>query len=244
MKTHSASTATGPRTAEGKRIVSRNALKHGLTSRDVLLPEEDAPAFDRLRLSLLDEWRPVGGTEETLVERIAAAHWRQMRLWRREVGVYKNARYQLENPQASVGICTLYDAQEEKCFDRLNRCEATLNREYHGSLRQLLLLQDLRRKGLRLVDVVPAEAAPALQPTPSSAGTSGEITKQTPAPAGVPGSAQAAHVPATTPAQPETARAASHGEVPPPATLSSGGTSGETAKQTPGGARPPERAAA
>jgi hypothetical protein len=32
--------ATGPRTEDGKRAVRHNALKHGIRSADVLLPDE------------------------------------------------------------------------------------------------------------------------------------------------------------------------------------------------------------
>ena len=33
--------STGPKTPEGKAAVSHNALRHGLLSRDILLPGED-----------------------------------------------------------------------------------------------------------------------------------------------------------------------------------------------------------
>ena len=33
--------STGPRTPAGKAIVRKNALKHGLLSREVILPDED-----------------------------------------------------------------------------------------------------------------------------------------------------------------------------------------------------------
>jgi hypothetical protein len=36
---------TGPKTAEGKAAVCLNAMKHGLLSREVLLPGEDEVAF-------------------------------------------------------------------------------------------------------------------------------------------------------------------------------------------------------
>jgi hypothetical protein len=33
--------STGPKTPEGKSVVSHNALKHGLLSQQILLPDED-----------------------------------------------------------------------------------------------------------------------------------------------------------------------------------------------------------
>src|SRR5574341_1927219 len=56
--------ATGPRTAEGKARSSRNALKHGLTSEDAVLAEEEPDEFEALRQGVIDERRPAGETEE------------------------------------------------------------------------------------------------------------------------------------------------------------------------------------
>jgi hypothetical protein len=37
--------STGPKTSEGKAVVSLNAVKHGLLSAKVFLPNEDEAAF-------------------------------------------------------------------------------------------------------------------------------------------------------------------------------------------------------
>lgn len=72
--------STGPRTANGKAISSRNAQRHGIFSSCLILEDEDpnefAILFDELRNSL----SPVGALELTLVERIAVTVWRQRRL--------------------------------------------------------------------------------------------------------------------------------------------------------------------
>ena len=41
-----AQSSTGPRTAAGKAASAKNALTHGLTSKQVVLDTEDASAFD------------------------------------------------------------------------------------------------------------------------------------------------------------------------------------------------------
>lgn len=70
-----AAKSTGPRTAEGKHRSSRNALKHGLLAREVVILDGDGAEteadFDALLADLSDELRPRGVIEETLVERIA-----------------------------------------------------------------------------------------------------------------------------------------------------------------------------
>lgn len=80
--------STGPRTQEGKDSVRRNALKHGLLSQDVLLPNEDEAALMQLSESFRAELQPVGELESMLVDRIVAAHWRLRRLGRVEAGIF------------------------------------------------------------------------------------------------------------------------------------------------------------
>lgn len=83
------SRSTGPRSAAGKARASRNAMTHGLLSRDLLLPEEDPSEWTALLDRLLLELAPVGTLEQALVERIAVAIWRQKRLVRVETARIK-----------------------------------------------------------------------------------------------------------------------------------------------------------
>ena len=76
--------STGPRSAAGKTLVSRNALKHGLLSRHLIAEGESQEEFSDLLRLLLDEFRPVGLVEHALVERVGVAIWRQRRLVRAE----------------------------------------------------------------------------------------------------------------------------------------------------------------
>ena len=55
--------STGPRSGAGKARVSMNPLKHGLTAREVVLPNESPEAFDSFRSGLLAEIAPVGNSK-------------------------------------------------------------------------------------------------------------------------------------------------------------------------------------
>ncbi len=79
--------STGPKTPEGKATVSLNATRHGLLSKEILLPVEDEDAFVELAERLRQELRPVGELEALLVDRIVAAQWRLRHLGRVETGV-------------------------------------------------------------------------------------------------------------------------------------------------------------
>lgn len=72
--------STGPRSPEGKARSANNALNHGMLSKELLLPGEDAADWGRLLDRLMHELIPVGTLEQLLVERIAVAIWRQRRL--------------------------------------------------------------------------------------------------------------------------------------------------------------------
>ena len=74
----------GPKTPEGKARSARNSLKHGLLARAILL-EGESPARFRDLLDLLNAaLRPSTPMEHLLVGKMAAAHWRQIRIWNLE----------------------------------------------------------------------------------------------------------------------------------------------------------------
>lgn len=71
----------GPVSAHGKRSSSRNSLRHGLLARTVVLEEESTHRFRELLHALMDEFQPASATQIMLVETMAVARWRQLRIW-------------------------------------------------------------------------------------------------------------------------------------------------------------------
>jgi hypothetical protein len=80
--------STGPKTPEGKAAVRLNALRHGLLTRDAVLPDEDAEAFEELFNQVRTNLMPVGAIEEFLVDRVVTAMWRLRRLERAETALF------------------------------------------------------------------------------------------------------------------------------------------------------------
>lgn len=82
--------STGPRTAKGRKTVSRNALKHGLLAREVVITggdgKESQQEFDALVAQVQEHYRPLGAMEEMLVEKIVTCWWRLARVHRAEMG--------------------------------------------------------------------------------------------------------------------------------------------------------------
>jgi len=85
-----AQSSTGPKTREGKKTVSLNAIEHGLLAKDVVITagdrKEDQAEFDALLAELRDYYMLVGVEEDLLIQEIASSYWRSARALRCERG--------------------------------------------------------------------------------------------------------------------------------------------------------------
>ena len=75
--------SSGPKTEQGKTIATRNAVKHGLYSRNILIDaprlKEDPAEFETLLDQLYSELEPKTLFQEHLVRKIALCLWRSRR---------------------------------------------------------------------------------------------------------------------------------------------------------------------
>jgi hypothetical protein len=78
--------STGPRTERGKERARLNALRHGLTAKQLVSVDEDFGDFARFNAELRETLAPADAVEEQFVECIAVSTWRLRRLWRAEAG--------------------------------------------------------------------------------------------------------------------------------------------------------------
>jgi hypothetical protein len=88
--------STGPRTADGKARTASNAIAHGLTGKQLVLPNESPQDFDAFRVGMLSELNPHGELEGALAEKIIADLWRLRRVPVLETAIYR--RGDLMNP--------------------------------------------------------------------------------------------------------------------------------------------------
>jgi len=92
--------STGPRSEKGKRRVSRNAIKHGLLAKEIIISGvgfcESQGDFSRLYHKLIDDLQPVGTLEEMLVEKIAISYWRLRRVLGAEAGEVRKQLVQVK----------------------------------------------------------------------------------------------------------------------------------------------------
>ena len=75
-----AAKSTGPVTPEGKAAAALNALKHGLTARDVVLTTESCDQFDELRDAYYRRLKPVDYMESDLVDDLVVVRWEIRRM--------------------------------------------------------------------------------------------------------------------------------------------------------------------
>lgn len=110
--------STGPRTPEGKAHVGENPIKHGLTAKRVILPDEDPADFEQFRDALWDELAPLGALEEVFAATFVTEAWRQRRITGLEAAL--SARH-LEEPiitKAQHEVHRLKEQLQQK-FNRL-----------------------------------------------------------------------------------------------------------------------------
>ena len=71
--------STGPKSPTGKAASRVNARRHGLTAETIVIGNEDPNQFRFLRAALEEEFRPLPGLEEELIDRMAGQLWRLRR---------------------------------------------------------------------------------------------------------------------------------------------------------------------
>jgi len=74
--------STGPRSSDGKAVVSQNAVTHGLLARHDVISSESQADFDLYSQQMLGELAPASPMESMFAERIVSLSWRLKRVCR------------------------------------------------------------------------------------------------------------------------------------------------------------------
>ena len=150
--------STGPRTEEGKAVSRRNALRHGLTARTVVLELEDPEEFEQFRNRILEAFAPAEGSERLLTDELAGALWRLKRAQRIEAAAFDHhldtLKHQVfpddaaaRNALASdIGLGIVISDESAEPFCKLFRYVGAAERYYLRLQAQLLKLQAERRR--------------------------------------------------------------------------------------------------
>jgi hypothetical protein len=106
--------STGPRTPQGKAIVSQNALKHGFSTRQAVICSEKQADFDLYRDQLLEELNPQSPMESILAERIVTLSWRL----KRAENIQNQAIDALNTPDTPSPLTRLTQSLFSKALDQ------------------------------------------------------------------------------------------------------------------------------
>jgi len=145
----------GPITPEGRAAVRHNALKHGFTAAEIIVPTvEEKIDFEQFRFAFEEEYRAVGPTEEVLVEDLVIARWRLNRIRKMEPGFFameldrlkesKEKYFSHLDGQAHLARAIDHDAFHEDVLGKMSRYEARFERTFYKALKELQRLQALR----------------------------------------------------------------------------------------------------
>jgi hypothetical protein len=178
--------STGPRTEEGKARSSRNATKHGLFSRQLLVAGEDPAALAMFRESVLRRLSPRDMLELQVVEQYVASSWRLRRIQAAEHEAYldeaETMKLELQEslgeigskdlPQPSVGLLTwrMLKDGSNSTLERLSRHQQRLWNQMQRCLQQLREMQkeDVHGEALNIKQMMQNEATEAEQSRNSS----------------------------------------------------------------------------
>jgi hypothetical protein len=137
----------GPKTAAGKARSARNALKHGLRARVlVLLDDEDAADFAAFEAAMRAELAPAGALESDLVARIVTAAWRARRADRLEAALLgrflpDRGPADVRARQEALGFGLMRDGNGPRALDMMVRYRGAVLAELFRSLAALEALR-------------------------------------------------------------------------------------------------------
>ncbi|HVW09923.1 MAG TPA: hypothetical protein VHC90_15145 [Bryobacteraceae bacterium] len=129
--------STGPTSALGKIISSRNSDRHRILAASVVLDNESPKRFVRVLNAFNAHYRPTDPIEHTLVERMAVCQWRLQRILAMEtanIRLEKNRQPESlakeDSPTRTMAaIRSISDAERHP--DPLGRKESRYSREFY-----------------------------------------------------------------------------------------------------------------
>jgi len=130
--------SSGPQTHQGKQTSSRNAIRHGLTGTQIVMPGEDEEAYAELREGMVQSYRPANEAERVLVDQIAANAWRLMRAQRIETAFLAKLAEGAEDPAEAIALAFL---EKPKDVARMHRYVAAAQSAYYKAITHLAKLQ-------------------------------------------------------------------------------------------------------
>ena len=179
--------STGPRTPEGKAVVSQNAVKHGLLAKQAVIVGEDPGEYEFYRDRMVGELAPVGLVESMLAERVVSLSWRLRRAERLQNEAFdalylketagpiakltrslhpKPAECGRSEDDLAIGRVVLHGFSNDRVLDRLMMYERRIEQSLYKAMAELQ-----QQRLLRELDG-PAQTPDGVTPNAPPAGAS------------------------------------------------------------------------
>ena len=157
--------STGPTSEEGKHASSRNACRHYLTGQVSTMTEEDRAAYNSRLHALIDDMKPQGALELSLVQSAAHGFWRLSRAEAIEENTFameaerNENRIECINPQITEALLqAMAFFNNPQTFALLTLYEQRIHRKLHKDLK---ILRELQASRPRTQKTAPPEQAMA-----------------------------------------------------------------------------------
>ncbi len=135
----------GPITPAGKARSAKNATRHGLMAKCVVLEHESRKGFDYMQSEFVARFQPADGVELGLVEEMLSAFWRQRRAWAIETRIMDNAI--ATQPPDEDELTRLADGftslAGQPPLELIHRYETRLHRIFQRALANLVQMRSL-----------------------------------------------------------------------------------------------------
>ena len=181
--------STGPRTDEGKAVVSQNAVKHGIFAAEAVITGENPADYEAYHDQFLVELAPVGMVESMLAERIISLGWRLRRAERMQNQAIEDmiGRLVTSNPARRARECYIYnqgrrpedqdvdlddlplgriatsDWSCNRVLDRMLMYERRIENSVHKTMKELKRFQVIRRIEIQEVEKQQSVTRPAVK---------------------------------------------------------------------------------
>lgn len=141
--------STGPRTPAGKFVSSHNRGRFNLLAQSVLLRSECPVRFRKFVRSFYAEYQPATPTERALVETMATARWRLLRMSNLEAAIIDH-EYAQDTESAALptdartSLAWRRATDGSRSVELMNRAENRLQHQFNSALDRLLRLRKPR----------------------------------------------------------------------------------------------------
>jgi hypothetical protein len=145
--------STGPRTPEGQAVSSQNALRHHNLAKAVLTRAECRRRFSEFVAGFHAEYQPSTATEVALVDALATARWKAMRMSNfeavqidRQFDAQQDPAFETMDNDVRTGIAYGEAVNHDRTMAGIGRAETRLQHQFNSAFDRLSRLKKSQSK--------------------------------------------------------------------------------------------------